>query len=342
MDEKKSFGEYIRRKRQETGLTQRELAERLYVAESTVSKWERGLSYPDVALIPEVCRALSISEHEFFTACDDDKAAIQSREARAWQRLKKGWWWISTVSFALAVVICFICNLALHGRLDWFWIVLTGVLLAFSVTDLPLLIWRDRVPICLGAATVSLILLLWACWGYAGGWWVLGGLAITAAVLVLPWGAWAIWRFYARRVAPLVMAGFSLWLFLLLTVIWLFTGGDWLWRMGVPIAAFCLAVLWLIFAVIYWLPVNSWLKGGLTSLILTFTVPLANCLSRVMTPSQKVPHLRDYFAWDRLLTHESVHGFSWINVLVFAIMLMLSAVLLAVGVGKALGKGGKS
>lgn len=45
MDEKKSFGEYIRRKRQEAGLTQRELAERLYVAESTVSKWERGVSH---------------------------------------------------------------------------------------------------------------------------------------------------------------------------------------------------------------------------------------------------------------------------------------------------------
>ena len=47
-DNKKSFGEYIRRKRQEAGLTQGELAGRLFVTESAVSKWERGLSYPDV------------------------------------------------------------------------------------------------------------------------------------------------------------------------------------------------------------------------------------------------------------------------------------------------------
>ena len=46
-------------------MTQRSLSERLYVTESTVSKWERGLSYPDVSLIPEVCRVLSITEHEF-------------------------------------------------------------------------------------------------------------------------------------------------------------------------------------------------------------------------------------------------------------------------------------
>ena len=43
-DNKKSFGEYIRGKRQEAGLTQKELAERLFVTESTVSKWERGVS----------------------------------------------------------------------------------------------------------------------------------------------------------------------------------------------------------------------------------------------------------------------------------------------------------
>ena len=42
MDEKKSFGAYIRRKRQSAGLTQRDLAQALYVTESTVSKWERG------------------------------------------------------------------------------------------------------------------------------------------------------------------------------------------------------------------------------------------------------------------------------------------------------------
>ena len=38
MNEKKPFGEYIRKKRLEMGLTQRELADRLFVTESTVSK----------------------------------------------------------------------------------------------------------------------------------------------------------------------------------------------------------------------------------------------------------------------------------------------------------------
>ena len=69
MDEKKSFGAYILKKRQERGLTQKELARRLYVTESTISKWERGLSYPNISMVAPICGALGISEHEFFTGC---------------------------------------------------------------------------------------------------------------------------------------------------------------------------------------------------------------------------------------------------------------------------------
>ena len=36
----------VRKKRLEAGLTQKELAGRLFVTESSVSKWERNLSYP--------------------------------------------------------------------------------------------------------------------------------------------------------------------------------------------------------------------------------------------------------------------------------------------------------
>ena len=175
------------------------------------------------------------------------------------------------------------------------------------------------------------MLLLLSCWAYTGGAWVLGGMAITAVSLALPWGVWAIWRLYGLHVAPLSMALFSLWIFALLTVIWAFTGGDWLWTMSFPIAGFCLMFLWMGFACLYWLPLNGWLKAGLVWLLLTFAVPLGNCLSNWMTPSQKVPLLADYFAFDRILTHQDINGFSWINVLVFALMLLTAVLLLVAG-----------
>ncbi len=46
MQDKKSFGKYITEKRKEANLTQEELANRLYVIPTTISKWERGLSFP--------------------------------------------------------------------------------------------------------------------------------------------------------------------------------------------------------------------------------------------------------------------------------------------------------
>ncbi|MDR1565036.1 MAG: helix-turn-helix domain-containing protein, partial [Oscillospiraceae bacterium] len=58
MQEKSTFGLFISQKRKEKGLTQRELADILYVSESAVSKWERGLSYPDITLVGGLCKAL--------------------------------------------------------------------------------------------------------------------------------------------------------------------------------------------------------------------------------------------------------------------------------------------
>lgn len=72
MQDKKSFGKYIAEKRKEVNLTQEELANKLYVIPTTISKWERGISYPDITVITNLCKELNISEHEFFTACDDE------------------------------------------------------------------------------------------------------------------------------------------------------------------------------------------------------------------------------------------------------------------------------
>lgn len=42
MENKKSFGAYIMKRRKELGMTQKEFAEKLFVTDSAVSKWERG------------------------------------------------------------------------------------------------------------------------------------------------------------------------------------------------------------------------------------------------------------------------------------------------------------
>lgn len=42
MENRKDFGSFLCQRRKELGLTQKELAQRLFVTDSAVSKWERG------------------------------------------------------------------------------------------------------------------------------------------------------------------------------------------------------------------------------------------------------------------------------------------------------------
>ena len=73
MKDKKTFGSFIKEKRISKNYSQKELAELLYVTESAVSKWERGVSYPDITLITDLCKVLEVSEKELIDSGDDDE-----------------------------------------------------------------------------------------------------------------------------------------------------------------------------------------------------------------------------------------------------------------------------
>ncbi len=65
---KERLGAFIGDCRRELGLTQRELAEKVHVTDKAVSKWERGLSYPDVTLLEPLAAALGLGVEELM-AC---------------------------------------------------------------------------------------------------------------------------------------------------------------------------------------------------------------------------------------------------------------------------------
>ena len=51
-------------KRREKGMTQEELAEFMGVSKASVSKWETGQSFPDIALLPKLASFFNISIDE--------------------------------------------------------------------------------------------------------------------------------------------------------------------------------------------------------------------------------------------------------------------------------------
>lgn len=75
------IGKYIAGKRKDLGLTQRQLADKLGMSDKSVSKWERGVCLPDVALYSDLCGILGISINEFLAGEDiPQESVVQKSE----------------------------------------------------------------------------------------------------------------------------------------------------------------------------------------------------------------------------------------------------------------------
>ena len=100
--DREMLGRFIAQRRKERNMTQRELAEKLHVTDKAVSKWERGLSYPDVTLLEPLAEALDLGVEELMacrrqeTKKEDDtmKAlldissdSVRAEKRRGWSRL---------------------------------------------------------------------------------------------------------------------------------------------------------------------------------------------------------------------------------------------------------------
>jgi transcriptional regulator with XRE-family HTH domain len=270
---KQAFGRFIITKRQEAGLTQRDLAERLFVTESAVSKWERGRSYPDITLVDSLSRELGVSEGELINASDDRVARELARDARGYRRWKAAIFWTTTLAYAVALVTCFIVDLSLEHTLDWFWVVVTAIAVAFSLTTLPLLRVRPKGWIVLGASVVSLVALLSVVWlQYGHGTWL--PIVITAVLfaVVLVFGPIVLARLSLpspasqhRTVVALGLDTIALAILLLVAV------GDlsaWFGQ-ALPIAAIALVIPWASALVIRYLPIAGLFRAAIVTAVVS-------------------------------------------------------------------------
>lgn len=67
MDQRK-IGKFIAELRNEKGMTQTELGERIGVTNKTVSRWENGNYMPDISVITLLCAELDVSANELLCA----------------------------------------------------------------------------------------------------------------------------------------------------------------------------------------------------------------------------------------------------------------------------------
>lgn len=289
MEEKTAFGKFITVKRKENGMTQSELAQRLYVTESAVSKWERGISYPDITLVAAICSALSISEHELITASDDVHQRQVELQAQKYRHLRNAYLWTWNVLYGVAVLTCLICNLAITHGLTWFFIVVASCMTAYSLTNLPLLVTKKKVIVILGTFFVTLNLLLLTCCIYTSGNWFFVSFAallfsfsvlftpIVLRELVLPGKL-------GEHKALLSMGADTLLLFLLLAVV--SADQNQLSTLLYPTGALTLYLLvlpWAFLLVIRYSRLSVWFRTALCLVVSGFYILTVNSMSDVIT-----------------------------------------------------------
>lgn len=172
MENRKSFGAFLLQRRKELGMTQKEFAERLFVTDSAVSKWERGLAYPDITLLQSICEVLEVTEKELLSASEDVEGRRAEQLAKKYIRLSRKNRLIQSAVYGGTLLICLICNLSIDHTLSWFWLVLGGLMLCASLTFLPSFAPEGRqTATVFGGFLVSLLFTLAVSCLYSGGTW---------------------------------------------------------------------------------------------------------------------------------------------------------------------------
>lgn len=336
------FGDFLREKRLEKNLTQKELANILFVSESAVSKWEKNVARPDIALLPILAEALGVAEHELITASVDRRAREEKKQAKRWRTLSATWKLFFLISYITTLIICFICNIAVSKTLSWFWIVFASLILAFSFTNLPGLIKKCKLVLIPLSMYGSLCMLLAVCAIYTkGNWFFIAAFSILFGLMTAFIPIW-IARFdvfkkikkyndFVSVAACFVMLNILLAVIFLHTLVNGYAAKPWYFTLGLPISLAVYLIL-NIFLSVRFLRTNRFIKTGLIIFLVIF-------FAYIITPFIKVDN------WELQAEIDSANVFladfsNWqpdgalepnIHCIIFLTLLGLGVVFLAAG-----------
>ena len=324
MTDKKTFGSFIKAKRTEKNYSQKDFAEMLFVTEGAVSKWERGVSYPDITLISDICRILDISEHELITASTDTDTRKMKHEARQFRVIRSTWFWIPTISYAVALLTCLICNLAVNHTVSWFFIVLTALLCAYSfVPTFTFFFEKKKLLGFTVTSFISISLLLFTCAVYTDGlyWFPLAGIGILMGYILI-FGTILLSRTKLSRF-KFVIAFTAVFL---LTILLLLCIDSWHpFMLGSAILITIYAYIPALFgAVICMFRLDGFLKAGICTVVASCVYYCMGHVTNALFELNENHYEVDFYNWGQCVTGN-------VHLIVITTMLLIAAVFLAIG-----------
>lgn len=341
---KKTFGEFFKEKRLEKNLTQKQLANQLFVTESTVSKWEKNVSHPDITLLPKLAEILGVTEHELITASIDNKSRNEKAQAKKWRTLSFSWNLFFYIAYGLALIPCFICDLAINKSLTWFWIVISALVLSFTFTNLPSLVKKHKLLILPASMYGALVLLLGVCAIYTkGDWFIIPAISVLFALVIVFVPIYISKYKLFEKVRPYndfisVTVDFVMLNILLIAtdiycVVNSYSKSHWYLSIGFPITLVCYLILSLMICVRF-LKINKLAK---TSFILFFIDLLYLFVPFVKSKNQNLqPEINDFniFKADLSTWNVDVTLEQNVHLIVFLSLLLIATIFLTFGLIK--------
>ena len=74
------FGNFIKERRKEKGLTQKQLADIIDVTDKAISRWENGHGFPDIESLEPLANALDVSLWELMHSQMDQRELVDKAE----------------------------------------------------------------------------------------------------------------------------------------------------------------------------------------------------------------------------------------------------------------------
>ena len=108
MDNNK-IGKFIALKRKEKNLTQQELGEKLFVTDKAVSKWERGLSLPDVALLGKLANVLDTDIYDILQIEKQEESNVDIEKILEEEKVKIKKQLIKRILVIFVPIVIIIC-----------------------------------------------------------------------------------------------------------------------------------------------------------------------------------------------------------------------------------------
>ncbi len=284
LESRLTFGQFLAQCRIQKKLTQKQLAELLFVEASTISKWEMDKRRPDIEFISKLSEMFGITESELIRASIDNSRNTEKKQAKRYRIIKVTYNLIHLIVFAIAILTCFIVNLATSKTLNWFFIVLSAIICYASHMILPQHIKKYKLVFIPLSSLLSIYLLLFVCSIYTSSrWFVIPFIAMlfSYSIIFIP----LIIKKYnfpiliKRHNALFSITIDSILLFILLIVINIYTavaGSNafgWCFSIGIPVALFWLIPIYLTIVINKYIKINGFFK---TSILLFIWLAMLN------------------------------------------------------------------